>query len=101
LDIEVTYLETVHLFVELVDSYFSNVGELDIVFNFNQLYTILDEFILAGEMEESLTREILEWVKFLEKMQWNVDNERASSEHFFLYFIYRVVKMQVLVSLVS
>jgi AP-2 complex subunit sigma-1 len=68
-DNELSYLETVHLFVELLDSYFSNVCELDIVFNFNKVYSILDEFMLAGEMEESSKREILERVKFLEKME--------------------------------
>jgi Clathrin adaptor complex small chain len=36
-DNELLALETVHLFVELLDSYFSNVCELDIVFNFNKV----------------------------------------------------------------
>merc|ERR1740139_1454223 len=43
-DNELSYLETIHLFVELLDSYFSNVCELDIVFNFNKVYSILDEY---------------------------------------------------------
>mmetsp|Transcript_39702 Transcript_39702/g.48355 ORF Transcript_39702/g.48355 Transcript_39702/m.48355 type:complete len:152 (+) Transcript_39702:287-742(+) len=68
-DNELSYLETVHLFVELLDSYFSNVCELDIVFNFNKVYAILDEFMLAGEIEESSKREILDRVKLLEKME--------------------------------
>ena len=36
-DNELVYLETIHLFVELLDKYFSNVCELDIVFNFNKV----------------------------------------------------------------
>jgi AP-2 complex subunit sigma-1 len=68
-DNELSYLETIHLFVELLDSYFSNVCELDIVFNFNKVYSILDEFMLAGEIEETSKREILDRVKFLEKME--------------------------------
>jgi len=68
-DNELSYLETIHLFVELLDSYFSNVCELDIVFNFNKVYSILDEFMLAGEIEETSKREILERVKDLEKME--------------------------------
>uniref|UniRef100_A0A6T8NVY6 AP complex subunit sigma n=1 Tax=Proboscia inermis TaxID=420281 RepID=A0A6T8NVY6_9STRA len=67
-DNELNYLETIHLFVELLDSYFSNVCELDIVFNFNRVYAILDEFMLAGEIEETSKREILERVKVIEKM---------------------------------
>lgn len=68
-DNELSYLETIHLFVELLDSYFSNVCELDIVFNFNKVYMILDEFILAGEIEETSKREILDRVKYLEKLE--------------------------------
>jgi AP-2 complex subunit sigma-1 len=68
-DNELSYLETIHLFVELLDSYFSNVCELDIVFNFSTVYAILDEFMLAGEMEETSKKEILDRVKMLEKLE--------------------------------
>ena len=68
-DNELSYLETIHLFVELLDSYFNNVCELDIVFHFNVVYSILDEFILTGEMEETSKREILDRVKLLEKLE--------------------------------
>uniref|UniRef100_A0A6S8YCA1 AP complex subunit sigma n=1 Tax=Ditylum brightwellii TaxID=49249 RepID=A0A6S8YCA1_9STRA len=67
-DNELSYLETIHLFVELLDSFFSNVCELDIVFNFNKVYSILDEFMLAGEIQETSKREILDRVKFMEKI---------------------------------
>ena len=40
-DNALAYLETIHLFVELLDQYFSNVCELDIVFNFNKVCTPL------------------------------------------------------------
>jgi len=62
-------LETIHLFVELLDSYFSNVCELDIVFNFNKVYNILDEYMLAGEIQETSKKEILERVRLLEKLE--------------------------------
>ena len=66
-DNELAYLEMIHLFVELLDSYFSNVCELDIVFNFNKVYSILDEFVLAGEIQETSKKQILDRVKSLEK----------------------------------
>jgi len=66
---ELSYLETIHLFVELLDSYFSNVCEMDIVFNFNKVYSILDEYMLAGEIEETSKREILDRVRLLEKVE--------------------------------
>ena len=69
MDNELSYLETIHLFVELLDSYFSNVCELDIVFHFNKVYSILEEFILACEIEETSKREILDRVKLLEKIE--------------------------------
>ena len=67
-DNELSYLESIHLFVELLDSYFANVCELDIVFNFNKVYLLLDEYMLAGEIEETSKREILDRVKYLEKL---------------------------------
>ena len=36
-DNELAYLESIHLFVELLDSYFSNVCELDIVFKLTKV----------------------------------------------------------------
>jgi AP-2 complex subunit sigma-1 len=52
-DNELAYLEAIHLFVEILDIYFGNVCELDIVFNFYKVYTILDEIFLAGEIMET------------------------------------------------
>jgi hypothetical protein len=52
-DNELVYLESIHLFVEILDHFFSNVCELDLVFNFHKVYLILDEFILAGELQET------------------------------------------------
>lgn len=36
-DNELSYLESIHLFVELLDQFFSNVCELDLVFNFHKV----------------------------------------------------------------
>uniref|UniRef100_A0A7S2UVB6 AP complex subunit sigma n=1 Tax=Fibrocapsa japonica TaxID=94617 RepID=A0A7S2UVB6_9STRA len=68
-DNELGILETIHFMVELLDSYFSNVCELDIVFHFNKVYSILDEYILAGEVMETNKNEILERVRELEKLE--------------------------------
>ncbi|TYZ59436.1 hypothetical protein PybrP1_005483 [[Pythium] brassicae (nom. inval.)] len=51
---ELLCLETIHLFVELLDQQFSNVCELDIVFNFNK---------------ETSKREMLERIRELEKLE--------------------------------
>ncbi|KAK7184678.1 ap-2 complex subunit sigma [Paraphaeosphaeria sporulosa] len=52
-DNELAYLEAIHFFVEVLDAFFGNVCELDLVFNFYKVYAILDEVFLAGEIEET------------------------------------------------
>lgn len=68
-DNELLLMETIHLFVELLDQYFSNVCELDIVFHFNKVYAILDEYILAGEVQETSKKVILERMREFEKLE--------------------------------
>ena len=38
----------IHHFVEVLDRHFSNVCELDLVFNFYKAYWLLDEVFIAG-----------------------------------------------------
>ena len=40
----------IHFFVELLDKYFGTVRELDLIYEFESCYRILDEFIFAGEV---------------------------------------------------
>jgi len=68
-DNELAYLESIHLFVELLDKFFSSVCELDLVYNFHQLYTILDEVYLAGEIQETSKRVILDRLAILQKFE--------------------------------
>ncbi|KAF1774269.1 AP complex, mu/sigma subunit [Phytophthora cactorum] len=53
---ELLGLETIHLFVELLDQQFANVCELDIVFNFNKV-------------QETSKREMLDRIRELEKLE--------------------------------
>ncbi|MED6234520.1 AP-1 complex subunit sigma-3 [Ataeniobius toweri] len=50
---ELLALEIIHRYVELLDKYFGNVCELDIIFNFEKAYFILDEFLMGGEIQET------------------------------------------------
>ena len=43
--------------------------QLDIVFHFNKVYAILDEFILAGEVQETNKNFILGRLSILEKLE--------------------------------
>jgi AP-2 complex subunit sigma-1 len=59
-DNELAALESIHLFVEILDLYFQSVCELDLVFNFWKVYAVLDEVFLAGEIMETSKRVVLE-----------------------------------------
>lgn len=52
--------------METLDQYFGNVCELDIVFNFNKVYGILDELIVGGEILETEKDSIVSSIKILE-----------------------------------
>ncbi|CAD6573396.1 MAG: AP-2 complex subunit sigma [Tremellales sp. Tagirdzhanova-0007] len=68
-DNELAYLEAIHLFVEVLDAFFQNVCELDLVFSFYKVYAILDEVFLAGEIEETSKQVVLDRLDFLEKLE--------------------------------
>lgn len=57
---ELIVLEKIHLFVEILDRYFNNVCELDIIFNFDKTYFLLDEVFLNGEIQDVNKKNILE-----------------------------------------
>jgi len=43
--------------------------QLDIVFHFNRVYAILDEYILAGEIQETDKQVISDRIRELEKVE--------------------------------
>ena len=73
-----------------MDKYYGNVCELDIIFNFQKAYFILDELLLAGEMQESSKKNVLRCISqqdSLEDMEVSVeyfDQSRQHSECVFL-----------------
>lgn len=57
--------------METLDQYFGNVCELDIVFNFNKVYGIIDELLIGGEVCETSKTALVNAVKMLEVEDWN------------------------------
>lgn len=51
-DNELITLEIIHLYVEALDVYFGNVCELDLIYNFQKAYFMLDEILIGGEQQE-------------------------------------------------
>lgn len=56
---ELLTLDVIHRYVEQMDKAYGNVCELDIIFNFQKAYHILDELLIAGDIVESSKREAL------------------------------------------
>lgn len=89
-DNELITLEIVHRYVEQMDKYYGNVCELDIIFNFQKAYFILDELLLAGEMQESSKKNVLRCISqqdSLEDMEvrfsmWPSLDRLATTDHF-------------------
>ncbi|XP_028006677.1 AP-1 complex subunit sigma-3 [Eptesicus fuscus] len=68
-DNELLTLEIVHRYVELLDKYFGNVCELDIIFNFEKAYFILDEFIIGGEIQETSKKSAVKAIEDSDMLQ--------------------------------
>ncbi|EEC74805.1 hypothetical protein OsI_10617 [Oryza sativa Indica Group] len=66
---ELAVLDLVQVFVETLDRCFKNVCELDIVFNFNKLHTILDEMILGGQVIETSSEQIMRSVEEIARLE--------------------------------
>jgi len=61
-DNELIVLDIIHHFVEVLDRYFGNVCELDLIFNFHQAYFILEEMIIGGFIMESSKKQALKMI---------------------------------------
>lgn len=68
-DNQLVTLEIIHRYVEVLDKYFGSVCELDIIFNFEKAYFILDELILGGEIQETGKKKIHEMIQAQDMLQ--------------------------------
>ncbi|CAG8444150.1 9159_t:CDS:2 [Diversispora eburnea] len=79
-DNELITLEIIHRFVEILDRYFGNVCELDLIFNFQKAYFVLDELIIAGEMQESSKKSVLRVVSQQDALEDGENGEKGWQE---------------------
>ncbi|TKR89704.1 hypothetical protein L596_013768 [Steinernema carpocapsae] len=75
-DNELFTLDVLHRFVEILDDHFGSVCELDIIYNYEQVYYLLDEYILAGEVQESDMSKVVRAVVRQNEIQELETNER-------------------------
>ncbi|XP_073269413.1 AP-3 complex subunit sigma-like isoform X1 [Primulina huaijiensis] len=76
---ELAMLDLMQVFVETMDRCFSNVCELDVVFNFNKMHTILDEIILGGQVLETNSSEIVKAVEEILKLERHSNSSTVGS----------------------
>lgn len=79
---ELLALEIIHHFVECLDRYFSNVCELDLIFNFHKAYYIFDELFIAGHLQETSKRQIMRLVDEQDKMMEDKKEAKKSQGMF-------------------
>lgn len=68
-DNELSYLESIQLFVEVLDMFFNNVCELDLVYNFYKVYAVMDEMFMGGEIEETNKKAVLDRIQHLDRLE--------------------------------
>ncbi|XP_031672890.1 AP-1 complex subunit sigma-2-like [Oncorhynchus kisutch] len=81
-DNELITLEIIHRYVELLDKYFGSVCELDIIFNFEKAYFILDEFLLGGEAQDTSKKNVLKAIEqadLLQEVKYLTDPKTGTS----------------------
>ncbi|KAJ2720622.1 hypothetical protein GGI07_004502 [Coemansia sp. Benny D115] len=76
-DNELIQLEIIHRYVEVLDRFFGNVCELDLIFNFQKAYWALDEMIVAGELLESSKKAIGKVLAQMEEQEAVENAERG------------------------
>uniref|UniRef100_A0A8C5MF61 Adaptor related protein complex 1 subunit sigma 1 n=1 Tax=Leptobrachium leishanense TaxID=445787 RepID=A0A8C5MF61_9ANUR len=79
-DNELLTLELIHRYVELLDKYFGSVCELDIIFNFEKAYFILDEFLMGGEIQDTSKKSVLKAIEQSDMLQEEDESPRSVLE---------------------
>ncbi|XP_065056602.1 AP-1 complex subunit sigma-2-like [Rhopilema esculentum] len=79
-DNELITLEVIHRYVELLDKYFGNVCELDIIFNFEKAFFILDELVIAGEIQETSKKRVINAIQAQDALQEDGEIKQALEE---------------------
>uniref|UniRef100_A0A9I9DCY3 AP complex subunit sigma n=1 Tax=Cucumis melo TaxID=3656 RepID=A0A9I9DCY3_CUCME len=66
---ELAMLDLIQVFVETLDKCFKNVCELDLVFNYSKMHSILDEIISGGQVLETSSSEVMKAVEEISKLE--------------------------------
>ena len=75
-DNELLALEIIHIYVEVLDRYFGNVCELDLIFNFHKAYYILDELLINGVLQETSKKDVLRFISQQDELLAEKDDKK-------------------------
>ena len=64
------FISPVFIIHQVLNEYFHNVCELDLVFNFYKVYSVVDEMFLAGEIRETSQTKVLKQLTNLSQLDW-------------------------------
>ena len=79
-DNELLALEMIHHFVEVLDKYFGNVCELDLIFNFHKVYYMVDELVISGQLIESSKRVVLKQMLAQDALMTDVESLKSTNK---------------------
>jgi len=96
-DNELITLEVVHRYVEQMDKYYGNVCELDIIFNFQKAYFILDELLIAGEMQETSKKNVLRCISQQDSLE-DMEVSLARFLSFYFRFTFGIILWHIVFS---
>lgn len=71
-------LDLIQVFVETLDKCFENVCELDLIFNSDKVYYVLDEIVMGGMVLETNINDIIIAVQAMNKLDAS-SNKRTIS----------------------
>jgi len=75
-DNEFVALEMIHQYVEVLDKYFGNVCELDVIFNFAKAHYCLEQMICGGYITETSKNEVLSEVNRQDELESKIKEAR-------------------------
>jgi hypothetical protein len=82
-DNELIALEMIHNLCVCLDKYFGSVCELDLVFNIERVHLLLDEYILAGEIQEPSAAAVVKLTREQDADEQSEIVEEALAQSFF------------------
>jgi len=77
---ELALFEVIQFFLLCLDSYFNEVTELDLMFNLDSVYMIMDEIFSDGDILETNKERVVEGIVLLEQSSADHESKKATGQ---------------------